>query len=178
MRSAHQSLFWTHCEPRSLLPHHWRVTRGAEQLLALRSVGEQLAALAPQRVLETAGEEPEGQEPQPPRGSRTPVGRQWLVVLRHGQRIDEARSRLSSAQRRLSQRGERPNCNAGANAVAQLAVCSKAPTHERFQACRVRAPCVATPGRAFGTLRRSHAAAHARRRVVPAIAQTSVIVMR
>ena len=56
-----------------------------------RSVGEQLAALAPQRVLDTAGEEPEGQEPAQPRGSRTPVGRQWLVVLRHGQRIDEAR---------------------------------------------------------------------------------------
>ena len=54
-------------------------------------MGEQLAALAPQRVLDTAGEEPEGQEPEPPRGSRTPVGRQWLVVLRHGQRIDEAR---------------------------------------------------------------------------------------
>ncbi len=64
---------------------------------ALRSVGEQLAALAPRRVLETAGEEPEGQEPEPPRGSRTPVGRQWLVVLRHGQRIDEARSRRVSA---------------------------------------------------------------------------------
>ena len=55
------------------------------------SVGAELAALAPQRVLETAGEEPEGQEPEPPRGSRRPVGRQWLVVLRHGQRIDEAR---------------------------------------------------------------------------------------
>ena len=72
----------------------WPPTLGPTLTLALilmpRSVGAELAALAPQRVLDTAGEEPEGQD-EPPRGSRTPVGRQWLVVLRHGQRIDEAR---------------------------------------------------------------------------------------
>ena len=54
-------------------------------------MGAELAALAPQRVLDTAGEEPEGQD-EPPKGTRRAVGRQWLVVLRHGQRIDEARS--------------------------------------------------------------------------------------
>ena len=66
------------------------------------SVGAELAAMAPQRIMQTAGEEPEGQEPEPPRGTRQAVGRQWLVVLRHGQRIDEAGSYAATSEARVT----------------------------------------------------------------------------
>jgi hypothetical protein len=92
------------------------------------SVGAELAALAPQRVLETAGEEPEGQEPEPPRGSRQAVGRQWLVVLRHGQRIDEARS-PSVIERCLSESGAREPKFSGCYHFTGRCRCSSGHTH-------------------------------------------------
>ena len=59
-------------------------------------MGEQLGALGPQRVIEAAGEEPEeGEAPgAEPREPRKVVDKQFLVVMRHGQRIDEVRRRL------------------------------------------------------------------------------------
>ena len=55
-------------------------------------VGEQLGALGPQRVMEAAAEEPEGEgQDGGPQEPRRVVGKQLLVVMRHGQRIDEVR---------------------------------------------------------------------------------------
>ena len=51
-------------------------------------VGDQLGALGTERVMAAMDEEPEGTGIEP-KGPRTVVDKQYLVVMRHGQRIDE-----------------------------------------------------------------------------------------